>query len=116
MWVRSPNSHRLERVATMTTPTPNEVATAADDNTQWGTTYMPKRTSSESAIVLPTDAHKFNLKPGTVQLLPTFHGLEKENPYNHLRLFEEVCSTCFDEKTDIEYVYLKIVFLSLLRI
>ena len=69
---------------------------------------MPKRTSSESAIVLPTDAHKFNLKPGTVQLLPTFHGLEKENPYNHLRLFEEVCSTCFDDKTDIESVYLKL--------
>ena len=48
------------------------------------------------------------LKPGIVQLLPTFHGLEKENPYTHLRLFEEVCSTCFDEKTEIEYVYLKL--------
>ena len=92
----------------MTTPLPNEVATAADDNTPWGTTYMPKRTSSESAIVLPNDAHKLNLKPDTIQLLPTFHGLEKENPYTHLILFEEVCSTCFDEKTKIESVYLKL--------
>ena len=108
MWERNSDSHRLVRVTIMATPNPNQADTTVDDNKPWGTTYMPKRTSSDSAIVLPDGAHKFNLKPGTVQLLPTFHKLESENPYNHLKLFEEVCSTCFDGKMDTESVYLKL--------
>jgi len=49
------------------------------------------RTSARSCIIFPPDASHFNFKPGTIQLLPTFHGLELENPYLHLREFEEVC-------------------------
>ena len=51
------------------------------------------RTSARSCIIFPPDASHFNFKPGTIQLLPTFHGLELENPYLHLREFEEVCNT-----------------------
>ena len=36
----------------------------------------PTRTGSPSCIVFPADAARFNFKPGVIQLLPTFHGLE----------------------------------------
>ncbi|KAL3577368.1 hypothetical protein D5086_022651 [Populus alba] len=49
----------------------------------------PTRTSAPSCIVFPPDASHFNFKPGIIQLLPSFHGLDLENPYLHLREFEE---------------------------
>jgi hypothetical protein len=51
------------------------------------------RTSAPSCIVFPPDASHFNFKPGIIQLLPSFHGLELENSYLHLREFKEVCNT-----------------------
>ncbi|XP_024035548.1 uncharacterized protein LOC112096355 [Citrus clementina] len=52
--------------------------------------YMnPTRTGAPSCIVFPPEVSRFNFKPGIIQLLPTFHGLESENPYLHLRDFEE---------------------------
>ena len=56
--------------------------------------YMnPTRTSARSCIIFPPDASHFNFKPDIIQLLSTFHGLDLENPYLHLREFEEVCNT-----------------------
>ena len=46
----------------------------------------------------PPDASHFNFKPSIIQLLPSFHGLDIENPYLHLREFEEVCNTYNDLK------------------
>jgi len=54
------------------------------------------RTSAPSCIVFPPDASHFNLKPDIIQLLPSFHGLDLENPYLYLREFEEVCNTYND--------------------
>jgi hypothetical protein len=50
----------------------------------------PTRTSAPSCIVFLPDASHFNFKPDIIQLLPSFHGLDLENPYLHLREFEEV--------------------------
>ncbi|RVW77500.1 hypothetical protein CK203_053472 [Vitis vinifera] len=33
------------------------------------------------------------IRPHIVPLLPTFHGMESENPYSHIKEFEEVCNT-----------------------
>ena len=56
--------------------------------------YMnPTRTSTPSCIVfLPNTPHQ-EFKPRMIQLLPTFHSLENENPYVHIREFEEVVVT-----------------------
>jgi hypothetical protein len=54
------------------------------------------RTSALSCIVFPPDASHFNFNLGIIQLLPSFHGLDLENPYLHLREFEEVCNTYND--------------------
>ena len=50
------------------------------------------RISAPSCIVFPSDASHFNFKPDIIQLLPSFHGLDLENPYLHLREFK-VCNT-----------------------
>ncbi|KAJ6359540.1 hypothetical protein OIU76_001131, partial [Salix suchowensis] len=49
----------------------------------------PARQSTPSCIILPLNQQAFNLKPGMIQLLPTFHGMDSENPYIHIKEFEE---------------------------
>ena len=38
---------------------------------------------------------------------PNFHGMENENPYTHIREFEEVCMTFKDGITNMELLKLK---------
>ena len=51
----------------------------------------PLRVSAPSCIIPP--AEDVAVRPYLVPLLPTFHGMENENPYTHIRDFEEVCIT-----------------------
>ena len=55
---------------------------------------VPLQFNAPSCIVLPlTTAAHFELKPGVIQLLPTFYGLEKEDPYHHVKEFLDICAT-----------------------
>ncbi|KAL6329579.1 hypothetical protein AAG906_022283 [Vitis piasezkii] len=47
----------------------------------------PPRMSAPSCIVPPIE--QLVIKPHIVPLLPTFHGMERENPYAHIKEFEE---------------------------
>jgi len=67
----------------------------------------PTRTSAPSCIVFPPDASHFNFKSGIIQLLPSFHGLDLENSYLHLREFEEVCNTYNDLNCSMNIIILK---------
>jgi hypothetical protein len=73
----------------------------------------PRRTSAPSCIVFPSDASHFNFKPDFIQLLPFFHGLDLENPYLHLREFEEVCNTYNDVNYSMNTIRLKLFPFSL---
>jgi hypothetical protein len=73
----------------------------------------PTRTSAPSCIVFPPDASHFNFKPDIIQLLPIFHGFELENPYLHLREFEEVRNTYIDLNCSMNTIRLKPFLLSL---
>jgi hypothetical protein len=73
----------------------------------------PTRTSVHSCIVFPPDASHFNFKPDIIQLLPSFHGLDVENPYLHLREFEEVYNTYNDSNCSMNTIRLKLFFFSL---
>ena len=53
------------------------------------------------------------VKPYLVPLLPTFHGMENENPCTHIREFEEVCTTFKEGTTDMELLKLKVFPLTL---
>ena len=65
----------------------------------------PPRVSAPSCIIPPTE--EVAVKPYLVLLLPTFHGMENENPYNHIREFEEVCATFKEGAVDMELLKLK---------
>ena len=65
----------------------------------------PPRVSAPSCIIPP--AEEVAVKPYLVPLLLTFHGMENENPYNHIREFEEVCATFKEGAVDMELLKLK---------
>jgi len=68
----------------------------------------PTRTSASSCIFFLPDASHFNFKPCIIQLLPSFHGLDLENPYLHLKEFEEVCNTYNDSNCSMNTIRLKL--------
>ena len=65
----------------------------------------PPRVSAPSCIIIP--AEDVAVRPYLVPLLPIFHGMENENPYTHIRDFEEVCTTFKEGATDMELLKLK---------
>ena len=65
----------------------------------------PLRVSAPSCIIPTTE--DVSVMPYLVPLLPTFHGIENENPYTHIRDFEEVCTTFKESATDMELLKLK---------
>ncbi|RVW58788.1 hypothetical protein CK203_108943 [Vitis vinifera] len=60
----------------------------------------PPRMSAPSCIVQPTE--QLVIRPHIVALLPTFHGMESENPYAHIKEFEEVCNTFQEGRASID--------------
>ena len=66
----------------------------------------PPRMSAPSCIVPPIE--QMVIKPYLVPLLPTFHVMESENPYSHMREFEEVDNTFKEETTNVDLMRLKI--------
>ena len=66
--------------------------------------HLP-RVSGPSCIIPPTE--DVCVRPYLVPLLPTFHGMENENPYTHTREFEEVFMTFKECATNMELMKLK---------
>ena len=65
----------------------------------------PPRVSAPSCIIPPTDDVVVRLY--LIPLLPTFHGMENENPYTHIREFKEVCTTFKEGVTDMDLLKMK---------
>ena len=65
----------------------------------------PPRVSAPSCIIPPPD--DVAVRPYLVPLLPTYHGMENENPYTHLRDFEEVCTTFKEGMMGMDLLKLK---------
>ena len=66
----------------------------------------PPRMSTPSCIVPSTE--EMVVRPYIGPLLPTFHGMESENPYTHIRDFEEVCNTFKEDTTTVDLMRLKL--------
>ena len=62
--------------------------------------------SAPSCIVPLTE--QLVIRPHIVPLLPTFHGMESENPYSHIKEFEEVCNTFQEKGASIDLIRLKL--------
>ena len=65
----------------------------------------PPRVSAPSYIIPHAD--DVVVRPYLMPLLPTFHGMENENPYTHIREFEEVCTTFKDGVPDMDLLKMK---------
>ena len=65
----------------------------------------PHRVSAPSCII--PHVEDVAVRPYLVPLLLTFHGMENENPYTHIRDFEEVCITFKEGVTDMDLMKLK---------
>ena len=65
----------------------------------------PPRVSAPSCII--PSAEDVAVRPYLVPLLPTYHGMENENPYTHIRDFEEVCTTFNEGMMDMDLLKLK---------
>ncbi|RZC57951.1 hypothetical protein C5167_005246 [Papaver somniferum] len=76
----------LSDKSTPSTPVVPTMATLKD--------YMfPTRTNRASCIKLPATTANFEIKPSILQMIPIFLGKDDENPYFHIRDFEEICGT-----------------------
>ena len=71
----------------------------------------PPRMNSPSCIVLPQD--QMVIRPYLVPLLPQFHGMENENPYTHIKDFEDVCHTFQEGGASIDIMRLKLFHFTL---
>ena len=65
----------------------------------------PPRVSAPPCIIPLAD--DVVVRPYLMPLLPTFHGMENENPYMHIREFEEVCTTFKEGVPDMDLLKLK---------
>ena len=65
----------------------------------------PPRVSASSCIIPLAD--DVTVRPYLVSLLPTFHGMENENPYTHIWEFEEVSTTFKEGVFDMDLLKLK---------
>ena len=66
----------------------------------------PPHMSVPSCIVPPIEQLVIRLH--IVPLLPTFHGMESENPYAHIKEFEDVCNTFQEAEASIDLMRLKL--------
>ncbi|KAL6341316.1 hypothetical protein AAG906_032434 [Vitis piasezkii] len=66
----------------------------------------PPRMSAPSCIVPPIE--QLVIRPHIVPLLPTFHGMESENLYAHIKEFEDVCNTFREGGASIDLMRLKL--------
>ncbi|KAL6318103.1 hypothetical protein AAG906_035248 [Vitis piasezkii] len=91
--IENPQDTELDICVTIMDPPPE------DQSSQQGqggnpNTYLsmrdrmhPPRMSAPSCILPPLE--QLVIRPHIVPLLPTFHGMESENPYSHIKEFEE---------------------------
>ena len=74
---------------------------------------QPARSSIPSCIIIPPGSGNVDLKPGVINLLPKFYGLDSESPYLHLKEFDEVCGTLHFVNVADDIVKLKLFPFSL---
>ena len=127
IWVRN-NRGRLESFETyfgnlFDTPLPSPSSSIMGDETRKNheengrTMYEllhPTQNSVPLCIMFPHNAPHVELKQGLLAILPDFGGQENENPYVHVRAFEEVISSFYAQNV-IETTKLHLFSFSLME-
>ena len=88
-WIRDKENHLVSF------DYPSTMGETKDDSKTIRELFSCITTNPPSCIVLPTTtAVHFELKPQIIHLLPTFRGLDREDPYMHVKDFLKICATC----------------------
>ena len=74
---------------------------------------QPTRTTTPSCIILPENAPNFSIKHGMMSVIPQFHGMDSESPYQHLTDFELACATFITRAVTDEFIRLRLFPFSL---
>ena len=112
MKIENPHETELDLCLNIMEPTPEDQHSqhAQEDNLNIFRSMRdrmhPPRMSAPSCIVPPTE--QLVIRPHIVPLLPTFHGMESENPYAHIKEFEDVCRTFREGGASINLMRLKL--------
>jgi hypothetical protein len=64
-------------------------------------------------VLPPTNATHYDLKPHVIQMLPSFYGLDHENPYSHVKKFRSITATTKFQNVSEESVNLRLFPFSL---
>ena len=70
----------------------------------------PNRVTPRSCIINPVGNANatFTVKANHLQMLPHFHGMQNENPYLHVRDFEEVVGTICSNALQLQSARMKL--------
>ncbi|KAJ8771973.1 hypothetical protein K2173_027150 [Erythroxylum novogranatense] len=79
----------------------------AQDNHTLRELAVPPVNQQPLCITYPNLEAPFELKSGLIHLLPTFRGLENEDPHKHLKEFHVVCSTMRPQGVTEEQIKLR---------
>ncbi|KAJ8765423.1 hypothetical protein K2173_013181 [Erythroxylum novogranatense] len=79
----------------------------AQDNRTLRELAIPPINQQPLCITYPNLEAPFELKSGLIHLLPTFRGLENEDPHKHLKEFHVVCSTMRPQGVTEEQIKLR---------
>ena len=73
----------------------------------------PPRLSTPSCFMLPPNHDHVTIRPQVVSQPPIFRGMENENPYSHIKEFEDIASIFREANTLLEIFRMKLFPLSL---
>ena len=73
----------------------------------------PPRLSTPSCFMLPPNHDHVTIRPQVVSQLPIFRGIENENPYSHIKEFEDIVSIFQEANTPLDIFHMKLFLLSL---
>ena len=74
---------------------------------------QPPMASAPSCIVIPYNDQPFETRPTMIQLFTQYLGVDRENPYLHLKEFEAICGTFQEPNCNMHVVRLKLFSFSL---
>ncbi|CAN6465710.1 unnamed protein product [Victoria cruziana] len=76
--------------------------------------FIPSEYDQHTAIMGPDiGASQYEIKASVINMLPTFHGIENEDPYRHIDEFLDVCATFRVHGVDDDVLRLRLFSFSL---
>ena len=73
----------------------------------------PPRLTTPSCFVIPPNQNHVIIKLSRFLTDPFFRGIKNENPYSHIKEFEEICSKFQEANTPLEILLMKLFSLTL---